>query len=232
MDSQQQKRNLIIWSFFIAASAVIYLLYSGISLSKDREYAENDWTKHLEEADELPESYAGSQGQAGVLVEASTYINSIDDINIKQSEFSVTFDVLFSWDRTENPEFDMYDGFRIYNGKITEKSRVTEYDRDGKHYQLLHVSAEVKQVFSTKRFPLSSYQLRFYLQPVQDMSHIHMRAMDKHSAGADKQLNVSGFSFERMDIANYYYEVPKPERYGWYSERSRLYILNCSLVLN
>lgn len=211
------KKKLLGWSFIIISLALAYLLYTCISLSTDRKDAEEEWTKQLE-ASPVPPADHIERADGAVEVYASTYINTIDALDIKQSEFSITFDVLFGWDKGKYPDFDMTDKFQIYNGSIKDIEKVEEYDRDTTRYQMFQISADVKEVFSTKRFPLSSYQMRFYLQPKENMNKIHMRTMDKKYGGTNRQLNVSGFELLRTDMADYYYEVPNPERFEDYSD--------------
>lgn len=216
----KQKKKLFCWSFLILTIAVTYLLYTGISLFIDKNNSEKLWDKNLKAASIPPSQFPEGETSTAVQVYASTYVNTIDSIDIRQSEYAVSFDVIFSWNSNDYPEFDMSENFRVYNGKITEKDKLKEYDKDGMHYQVFFVSATVKEIFSTMRFPLSSYQLRFYIQPKEDMTRIHMRTMDSGYSGSSDQLNVSGFELLRTGIADFYYEVPKPERYGIYTDKN------------
>lgn len=211
--TKEQKRTLFLWSALIIGIAVVYLLYTGVTLYRDKLREEKEWDTYLNhtEAEMLPIS---DDDSSAVSVFVSTYVKSIDAVDIKNSEFSVSFETLFQWDEKKHPDFDMEDRFKIYNGKITEKEKLAEYEQEGVKCQIFHVKADVKKVFSTKRFPLSSYQLRFYIQPKEDMSRIRLHAMEKHYAGAASQLNVSGFQVLRTDISNFYYKLPRPE---WYS---------------
>lgn len=213
-----QKRKIMFWTILIMGIAVLYLGFTSYSLARDRAQAETKWIDHLERAKSPPREVEANS-QAAVLVQASTYVNSIDSIDIKQSQFTVSFDTLFAWDANKNPEFDMEDNFKVYNGKITTKEKLDEYQKGGTQYQLFHITANVGQIFPTKRFPLSSYQLRFYIQPAQDMTHIHMQAMDKSTFGVNEELNVSGFEVMRSDMGNYYYKDPRPERYPSYIDQ-------------
>lgn len=216
----RQKKKLFFWSFLVLGIAISYLLYTGISLSIDKSNSEKAWEESLKAAADPPKQYSENENSPAISVYASTYVNSIDSIDIRQSEYSISFNVLFCWNNIDHPEFDMSDNFRIYNGKITEKDKLKEYDKDGMHYQVFFVSATVKEIFSTKRFPLSSYQLRFYIQPKEDMTRIHMQTMDNGYSGSNEQLNVSGFELLRTGIADFYYEVPKPARYGVYTDEN------------
>lgn len=211
---KKQKFKLLFWVILVAGIAAFYLLYTGYSLNAHRRQAEAQWEQRLNASPTPPKHYISKEDSAAVSVYASTYINSIDSVDIRQSEFSVTFDALFCFDNVLNPDFDMEDNFRIYNGKITDMEKIQDYQENGMRYQMFRVSAAVKEIFSTKRFPLSSYQIRFYIQPKESMEKIHMRIMDKSYAGSGSQLNVPGFELLRTDIANYYYEVPNPERFG------------------
>lgn len=209
----KQKKLLLVWSVLVIGIAVLYLSCTGAILAEDRQHTENEWERRLADAEALSAQYRASADTSALSVEAATYVKSIDGIDIKNSQFQVTFEVLFCWDEKAPPDFDMEENFRIYNGKLTEKEKLADYTSAGKRYQIFHVSANVKEVFSTKRFPLGSYQLRFYIQPKGDIREIHLLPMERQYSGAESQLNVSGFDVRRTSVSGFYYRKPTSK---WY----------------
>lgn len=212
----QKKKHVWKWSCFMIGIAACYLCYTGFQLVSDRIRSRQKWEEYRTAGEEMPEQYAGKGNPSAVDVFGSVYVKSIDSIDIRNSEFSVSFEALFCWDKEKYPDFTMEDNFQIYNGKFTENLLLDEYDREEMRCQLFYLKGSVKEVFSTKRFPLSAYQLRFYLQPKKDMGGIHLRRLEEGYVGADDQLNVAGFRMEEIDVSDFYYEVPLPTRYGSY----------------
>lgn len=215
----KKNKHLFKWSCLVIGIALCYLLYAGIQLISDRIESEREWERHQTAGSAPPEQYAGKSSSSAVDVSASVYVKSIDSIDIRNSEFAVSCEVLFGWDKEQQADFSMEENFQIYNGEIIEKSLLDEYDRGSMRYQLFLLKGKVKEIFSTKRFPLSGYQLRFYLQPKKDMGKIHLSVFQEDRGGADEQLNVAGFAMKKVQISDFYYKAPRPEWHESYEGR-------------
>lgn len=210
---------MFLWAAAAVLIAIVYLSYTGMMLVRDKKAAESQWREHLDAAETFKAEDGMNGEQYPAEVQTATFVKSIDEVDIRNSEYKVTFEVLFRWiDDQGNASdtantFDMEDNFQIYNGTITDQVKIKDDTTDGTRSQIFRVKATVKEVFSTRRFPLSSYQMRFYIQPKEDMSKVRLHAMNQVYAGTENQLNVSGFELLRSEIADFYYKVPHSE---WY----------------
>lgn len=208
-----QKRKLYFWTLTVLFITVIYLYATCSDMVRDEQYAQREWNERESNSAVVSEEFREQCAATAVPVSVSTYIKSVDSIDIKQSQFGITFDVMFGWDMEKYPDFDMTKKFELYNGWITDLKLLDSYESEGKYFQLFQVSANVKQIFNTSRFPLSSYQLHMYLKPVQDMTKINLVKMDESYFGSLEQLNVAGFVMKSVKSDLYYYEDPCPQRY-------------------
>ncbi len=66
---------------------------------------------------------------------------------------------------TGSDTLDMTDNFHVYNGTMNKLDIMEDTIIDGWHYQRCRIDVMVNNDFWTVRFPLESYQLRFYIEP-------------------------------------------------------------------
>jgi hypothetical protein len=208
-----QKRKLYFWTLTVLLIAVVYLYMTCSDMVRDKQYALEEWDEREDASVVVSQEFKEQCADTAIPVSVSTFIKSVDSIDIKQSQFGITFDVMFGWDMEKYPDFDMTKKFEIYNGWITDLNLLESYESEGSFFQIFQVSANVKQIFNTRRFPLSSYQLHMYLKPVQDMTKIYLVKMDDSYFGSLKQLNVAGFTMKSIQSDLYYYEDACPQRY-------------------
>lgn len=207
----EQKRKLGFWLGLVCFIAAVYIGITSFRLYESKKDADDSWEKTLHQADEMsPEQAAAAENALQVL--CGTYVENIDEIDIRQSHFSVTFQLWFSWDDGQNVPASMFNEFMIYNGKITGKEILQEQHENGRHYQLLRVDATVKNVFKTDRFPLSSYQLKFYVMPKRQIDEIAF-VPDEAGSAVNPSLIITGFRLMRSGIARFIWKDANTARY-------------------
>lgn len=209
-----QKKMLCACFLITVLSALLFLTSTGIYLIADKRNEEKNWQEYLTEADTYtPEETAAMEN--AVQVSTGTYIERLDNIDIKNSKYTVTFRCWFNWDGHE--ELDMEDNFEIFEGVINRLEKKAEHRENGSNYQLFEVTADVSKVFSTKRFPLGSYQLRLYLKPLQNIERI-VFVPDKEGSGVSPHLSVPGFALERNATALFLYRQSAQADGAYYKE--------------
>lgn len=194
-----QKKKLCFWFFLFLMTGTIYLGITNYKLFTDKSAEENYWQQGLQDNEELAEKARDYADQATV-VTAGAYVENLKEINIKSNNFRVVFICWFRW--KGDPELDMADHFRIYNGVINKKEMLKDYHKDGEHYQQLRIDATVQKNYWIVRFPLESYQLRFYLEPNDSVERVQIAA-DTENSTVNPYMSISGFEYKRSAVSTY-----------------------------
>ncbi len=193
------KRKLIFWETFIIGFFVLFIGASSIYLYDNKRGDEYDWNNYLTESCDYTQEEINLMENAAE-VSVGTYIVSIDEIDIKNSNYTVTFNCWFNWEG--NDTLDMRDKFDIYEGEIKSVKILDEYRNGADNYQLFRVNATVHKEYDTRRFPLASYQLRLYIMPTQSIEDI-VFAPDKDGSSVNENLGVTGFKLTNSDVGLY-----------------------------
>jgi len=194
-----QRKTLCFWSFFIFAVALVFLTVAGSYLALDKKSEQTSWEYYLTEADTFTEEEL-SVSQNATQVSVGTHVERMDNVDFKNSMFTITFRCWFNWHGNEYK--DMEENFSIYRGTIRHITKKAEHWENGDHYQLFEVTADISKDFSTKRFPLGSYQLRLYLQPLENIENI-VFIPDYEKSSINPELCTAGFELCRSDHALY-----------------------------
>ncbi|MGN0106378.1 MAG: hypothetical protein ACI4A5_01620 [Hominilimicola sp.] len=84
------KRKLLFWQIFIIGFAVLFIGISSFYMYLDKRQNESDWTDYLEEACDYSDEERQLMKNA-VSVSVGTYIESLENVDIKNSQYTVTF---------------------------------------------------------------------------------------------------------------------------------------------
>ena len=195
-----QKKKLFLTVGRLALVFTTYITVTAVSLFKDRSAEEGYWTSSLQTPGDVMERVdALSAGATDVLV--GTYVENLKDVSLKNSSYQVVFQAWFRWEG--DPELDMAGNFRVYKGTVSGKEIIRDYHEGNVNYQLVRATATVSKNFWTRRFPLESHQLRFYLEsdyPVEKVRFVP----DKENSGINASLSVNGFNLVRHEVNDYY----------------------------
>ncbi|MDT2739326.1 MULTISPECIES: hypothetical protein [Enterococcus] len=215
--NQQQKKLLWFWLLGLSIVFIGYIGYTTFYLYSDKQSENKYWTQYLHEKEQLTTSQQ-KQAKDAISVSTGVYVENINEISIRNSNFNVTFQVWFKWD--DHHDLNMLEHYEIYNGQIKSQEILKE-SRVGKtNYQLARVNAVVTKTFWTTRFPLGSYQIRFYLEPKSPIENIVLQA-DRKNSSINENINISGFSVKRFDtnlfVQEYQNNKADPEANGNYT---------------
>ncbi|MEX1447744.1 hypothetical protein [Enterococcus sp. C76] len=189
-----EKKQLIAWISGIILICVVYLGVTCSYLYTDKISEEKYWTYYLEEHDQLTKEEQELSKNA-TKVKTGVYVENFDSIDIKNSNFNVSFKLWFTW--TGNKNLDMINNYTIYRGKINSQKIIKDITVGEQRYQLAEVSATVSKIFWTTRFPMGSYQLRMYIEPQKSIQDILIEP-DKNYSSINPNLNVSGFTLNKF----------------------------------
>lgn len=194
-----QKKKLCFWFLLFFLTGIVYLTVTNYTLFADKTAEEAYWQAGLADDPVLAERARELGGEA-TLVTSGVYVENLKEINIKANNFRVVFLCWFRWEG--NSELNMADNFRIYNGVINKKEMLEDYHQGNVHYQQLRIDATVQKNYWIVRFPLESYQLRFYLEPNDSVERVLIQA-DTANSTVNPYMSISGFEYKRSAVSTY-----------------------------
>lgn len=201
-----QKKKISHWFLFFTVTSLVFISVVCIHMNREKSSVFLEYSKTLENesySEELKEKVSTN----AVPVRVGTYVENIKAISLKECNFRTTFLVWFRWDGDAELDFQG-DAFRIYNGLIHKKELLKDYHRDGVHYQQFRMDVTVSKSFNIARFPLGSQILKFYIEPNTYMADEVVIVPDKENSGVNQNLNISGYSLVRNDIAEHIIVYP------------------------
>jgi hypothetical protein len=96
-------------------------------------------------------------------VRVGTYLDAIDTVSIRDSNWTGDFIVWFAW--TGDPKLDPAGHMTLVDGEITAKELQEEdHNPDGTNYQRYRVSARFKKFFNTTLVPMERPQLNIFIE--------------------------------------------------------------------
>ncbi|MEG1953088.1 MAG: hypothetical protein RR115_02510 [Hydrogenoanaerobacterium sp.] len=198
-----QKKRLIGSFLMVVIIGISFLGITLTSLYSDKISEDDDWVSVMQ-TDPATQKRVKELSGEETKVLCGTYIENLKQISLKNSNYSVEFLVWFRWEGDKIK--DMTNNFRVYKGSITENDLVRNYYKNGVHYQQFRCDATVSKNFWTRRFPLESHQLRFYIEANPTVKELVFVADDKNS-GVNPSMGISGYKLMRntVGVVNYEY---------------------------
>lgn len=198
--STRQRRRLAAAGIVYVLIFAVYLTAAAAVLIHDRRAEERSWvTAVTVDADTAARVKALSAD--AVHVQAGTYVESLPQLSLHDSSFSINMLVWFRWNG--DAALDPAGHFHIYKGVLDEKTLVKETHENGVNYQLLRVRATVEKVFWTRRFPLDSHQLRCYIEMERPVQQVVLDA-DTRNSGINTALSLAGYRVTAAQVAPYF----------------------------
>ncbi|MCP1102711.1 hypothetical protein M2454_002025 [Aequitasia blattaphilus] len=190
-----QVKKLVTWFVLILIIGGSYLCYSTWQLYNDKAMENTYWNNELTDTPEEQERIEKLSENA-TKVKVGTYVESLKEINMKSSYFRIVGKVWFSWEG--DPDLDMVNNFHVYNGTMNSKVVEKDITEGNMHYQLCKIDVSVFKNFWTKRFPLESHQLRFYIEPSQVIDYVVFVEDEGHST-VNPSFSIAGYNLIRYD---------------------------------
>ncbi|NCB91821.1 MAG: hypothetical protein EOM40_04515 [Clostridia bacterium] len=204
-----QIKKLVIGFVLITLFCTGFLIYATGDLYYDKIGEEDAWNSHLEQTEFNDSEYIETASANATEVTVGSYISTLKEINIKGSSYRMVAKIWFTWDG--NDELDMVNNFHIYNGTINKLELLENKTEGDHHYQLCRVDFTVFKNFWTKRFPLESHQLRYYIEPSVDITQVVFKA-DEEDSGVSSSLSFAGYELVRD--ANCVYTMEYDSEFG------------------
>lgn len=211
---KKQKKKMWTWITVIFVFFGLYVGYTSWFLHHDAKMEDVYWERYLNENPTLTENEK-LQAENAIKVKTGVYVENINQIDMRSSNYTITFQVWFRWNGS--PQLDMIDNYEIYNGQIVSQETLKDIETGETNYQLARVRATVAKTYWTTRFPMGSHQLRFYLEPKDDIRNIVFEE-DKDNSTINENINISGFDLKRFDtnifVKEYANNKSNPETEG------------------
>ncbi len=132
-------------------------------------------------------------------VTCGIYLDNIDQISIKNSDWNASIRVWFRWN--DDDDLDMAHNFSIYKGKISSMEVVEDITVGHTHYQQVKANVTVAKVFPTALFPLESHQLRMYLESNYPATRVVFD--DDHSSSSiNPNVYVAGYNVTNVQFGS------------------------------
>lgn len=198
------KHKLIIAVVFLIyiVGCGCFLITSCIGLYKDKTAEEGYWESALTTDPEVTKEVDNLTIYDPTIVTVGTYIITLKDMNLDDSDYEVMAKVWFKWEG--DPELDMADNFTIYKGVINKMTVLEEMHEGNTNYQLVSIDTTIAKSFWTVRFPLESHQLRMYVQSNYDISRV--RFQNDEASFVNSNLDAAGFKVLRSATAAIIYK--------------------------
>lgn len=187
-----QKKRLGLCLLILIMGGVIYLAYAAHDLYSDKMGEESYWNYYLEENREQ-DAKMDEIAKDAVPVTCGVYVENLKEISIKNSNYRVVAKIWFKWDADE--DLDMIHNFEVYNGTMNKLEVLDDKVYDGIRYQCARMDVTVFKNYWTKRFPLESHQLRFYVEPLYRLQKVKLVADKDH--GVNPSVGIAGYDFKR-----------------------------------
>jgi hypothetical protein len=193
-------------AFVIAWAALIALVYLGLGtlaftvVNGERVAAHANQRARMTvgavERGQTPPAPIPATGSF-VPVTIGLYLDGIESLSIRDSFWTPTFYVWFSWqgDRALNPGGH----FRLVDGRIDRKDLQEEhYGADGTNYQRYRVAARMTKFFNTTRVPRDDHMLNLYIEDTRfDASRL--RYVADPASNVSSRVRVSGYTVGKSE---------------------------------
>ena len=159
------KRTIVLFALAILCLYVVVIGISATAMLRDRARADEVHALRMNpEAAEPGRTLHRLAPDAAVQqVKIGTYIDEIDGLSIKDSQWNLNFYVWFEW--KGDARLDPGAHFQLVGGMISRKELMDEYHgADGTHYQRYRVWAKVIKYFETSRVPIEDHMLNLHIE--------------------------------------------------------------------
>lgn len=191
-----QIKKLVFWFALLLIVGGVYLGYTTWSLYHDKTNQQQQWRDREEVWDNVDMDLVEAVSKDATKVQAGIYLETLKEFNIKSSYYRVIARIWFRWEGDE--DLDMVNHFHVYNGTVNKMTVLADKVEDGVHYQQCSLDVSVFKTFTTKRFPLDSHVLRFYLEPDYTVDQVIMEA-DYENSTVNDGLQLAGYELTRLD---------------------------------
>ncbi len=174
--------------YFLLAVVIVLIVQNEKDISKRNQTLRMD-TSQVEPGktppDPLPDNTDFQQVRIGL------YLEGIDTFSIKDSSWSATFYLWFSWkgDKSVDPG----KSFQLVDAKIERKDLIDSYyGTDGTNYQQYKIVAKFTKFFNATRAPLDDHMLNIYIEDSnRDVSKLRYIADGANNFSS--RVNIPGY---------------------------------------
>ncbi|WP_239257352.1 hypothetical protein [Listeria ilorinensis] len=188
----EQRKKLIFHVGVFLMLFIVFFCYTSRNLYVDKHAEQVFWEKLFSE-DQLNSSHHENEVLTGV------YVENLSDISLKDSSYLIELMIWFKWNGDE--KLDPMDNFRLYKGDILSKEVIKTEQKANINYQLIRCKVKIAKTFWTKRFPLESHQLKFYIEsnlPIEQMTFIP----DRQNSEINKDMDIADYKIKQFAVSS------------------------------
>ncbi len=194
-----QKKKLVSNFLIVLVIGVIFLSYTTTTLYQDKMGEEYYWNNALTVPSDI-QSDVDKFSTNAVRVETGTYVTNLKEVNLKGSNFRVSFLLWFKW--KGNDDLDMKNNFRVYKGYMNKMEVIKDEKVGDMNYQQVRCDVTVTKEYWTVRFPLESHQLRVYVESNYLVDEV-LLIPDTEASGINPNLGIAGYEIDRHATGSY-----------------------------
>jgi hypothetical protein len=179
---------------------VLFFVGTGAFLSWSQWQAKREdrtlWRLLMDPASPDPGVTAAEQAPtAGAIpVEVGVYVERIPELSIKDSAWSVVFDIWFRWQGDlQNPGED----FVLMEGSIESKEKLDEATVGESHYVRYRVVGQLTKAFRIARFPVDEHMLTIAIESGRSIRERLLFVPDAASTSVSSRVAVPGYQLVR-----------------------------------
>jgi len=141
-------------------------------------------------------------------VSIGIYLERIPRLLIKETSWSVVFDVWLRWQAPLDSLADSpADHLVIMDGEIVSKEKIAEHHVEDQHYERYRISANVTKAFSIKRFPLDEHMLLLALENGESVRGKLVFVPDQQNSNVSSRASLPGYRLSNWQF------IEKPHSY-------------------
>ncbi len=203
-----ERRFVLLWSIALIVIFVGLGLFVGITINQ---YRESAIVRHNARIDPLAVEPGRTAAETTLppganprKVTVGLYMDEIASISIIDSTWSPVFYIWFRW---TGDDLNPGETFKIVEGEITSREKLTEQVVNGEHYAMYLVRAQITKFFSADRFPVDDHLLTLMIEdgslPWSELEYVP----DTKNTNISSRVKMPGYLIQRTGL------VMKPHTY-------------------
>jgi hypothetical protein len=202
----QERRWFRAW---IASLVMFFVLAGGASLTFLRLTKRAEVLRHqqlLDPAAPDPGVTAAddTSTDGAVRVEVGYYVERIAALSVRDSAWTVEFDVWFRW---RGADLDPVRRLVVLEGTVESSEKLAEYCREENHYQRYRIVARITEVFPTVHFPLDRQLLILAIENGERVREQLVFVPDLENSSVSSRVRVPGYRITGWQV------LEKPHSY-------------------
>lgn len=204
MFERNGKRITVIWSIFLFTFYIAAGYLASAKIVKDREESKQRQEQRIDPGKVENGRTAVNHQQLEAMTDESfdevnvgMYVDRITSLSTKNNVWTVDFYIWFNW---ENQLLAPGDNFQVVDGEISKREKVKSSQKDGQHYALYRVTANITKFFNVVRYPRDNHLLTINIEDKNRQWKTFRYKGDVKATQISSRAKVPGYELISEDI--------------------------------